>query len=221
MQCIWLRVGPTIEFIRVEPGSYIDGLSAALRDRIIAIPNRNNDLARWHDMLEVHRQNRVTVSYPYHMSETIITNGMFQVFVDETQYTTTVERHKTGWIVDRRARWRQGVSNSYQHQPWPMSAPDHPVVQVSWFDAMSFAAWCERQGGHHLPGANQGGGVTLAARPAALADQVCTFPWGNDFCDLDRRMNFGTAELAEPHVDSRAIRRRVRADLAGAGVSAQ
>ena len=188
--------GPTVEFIRVEPGSYIDGLNAALRDRIIAIPNRNNDLARWRDMLEVHRQNRVTVSYPYHMSETIITNGMFQVFVDEKQYTTTVERHKTGWIVDRRARWRQGVSNSYQHQPWPMSAPDHPVVQVSWFDAMSFAAWVSEKVGIicRVPTREE---WALAARPAALADQVCTFPWGNDFCDLDRWMNFGTAELAD------------------------
>ena len=188
--------GPTIEFIRVEPAAYIDGLNEALRDRIIAIPNRSNDLTRWRDMLEVHRQNRVTVSYPYYMSETIITNGMFQVFVDETWYTTTVERYETGWIVDQRAQWRQGVSNSYRLQPWPMSAPDHPVVQVSWFDAMSFAAWVSDKAGIvcRVPTKEE---WTLAARPAALANQVCAFPWGNDFCDLDKRMNFGTAELAD------------------------
>ncbi|MDE2992570.1 MAG: SUMF1/EgtB/PvdO family nonheme iron enzyme [Chloroflexota bacterium] len=208
--------GPTIEFIRVEPGSYIDGLNAALRDRIIAIPNRSNDLAQWRDMLEVHRQNRVTVSYPYYMSETIITNGMFQVFVDETQYTTTVERYKTGWIVDQRAQWQQGVWNSYQGQPWPMSAPEHPVVQVSWFDAMSFAAWVSEKAGIvcRVPTKEE---WTLAARPAALADQVCTFPWGNDFRDLDKRMNFGTAELTdytwihEQYADGHALTSPVQA----------
>ena len=188
--------GPSIEFIRVAPGAYIDGLNETLRARIIAIPNRSNDLARWRDMLAVQRQNRVTVSYPYYMSETIITNGMFQVFVDETQYTTTVERYKTGWIVDRRAQWRQGVSNSYRHQPWPMSAPEHPVVQVSWFDAMRFAAWVSEKAGIacRVPTKEE---WILAARPAVLADRVCTFPWGNDFCDLDKRMNFGTAELTD------------------------
>ena len=188
--------GPIIEFIRVEPASYIDGLNETLRDRIIAIPNRSNDLARWRDMLEVHRQNRVTVDYPYYMSETIITNGMFQVFVDETQYTTTVERYETGWIVDQRAQWQQGVSNSYRLQPWPMSAPEHPVVQVSWFDAMSFAAWVSDKAGVicRVPTKEE---WLLAARPAALADQVCTFPWGNDFRNLDKRMNFGTAELMD------------------------
>ena len=149
--------GPTVEFIRVEPGAYIDGLNEALRDRIIAIPNRSNDLARWRDMLEVHRQNRVTVSYPYYMSETIITNGMFQVFVDETQYTTTVERYKTGWIVDQRAQWRQGVSNSWRLQPWPMSAPEHPVVQVRLVRRDELRRVGERQGGYRLPGTDQGG----------------------------------------------------------------
>ena len=192
-----LAVGsPIIEFIRVEPASYIDGLNEALRDRIIAIPNRSNDLARWRDMLEVHRQNRVTVSYPYYMSETIITNGMFQVFADETRYTTTVERYETSWIVDQRAQWQQGVSNSYRLQPWPMSAPEHPVVQVSWFDAMSFAAWVSDKAGVvcRVPTKEE---WIRAARPAALADQVCTFPWGNDFRKLDKRMNFGTAELMD------------------------
>ena len=144
--------GPSIEFIRVEPGAYIDGLNDALRDRIIAIPNRSNDLARWRDMLEVHRRNRVTVSYPYYMSETIITNGMFQVFVDETQYTTTVERYETGWIVDRRARWRQGVSNSYQRQPWAhrCAGASRRAGELVRRDELRCVG--ERQGGDRLPG---------------------------------------------------------------------
>ena len=77
-----------------------------------------------------------------------------------------------------------------------MSAPEHPVVQVSWFDAMSFAAWVSDKVGIvcRVPTKEE---WILAARPAALADQVCTFPWGSDFCDLDKRMNFGTAELTD------------------------
>ncbi|MAG36757.1 MAG: hypothetical protein CL878_11030 [Dehalococcoidia bacterium] len=208
--------GPTIKFIRVEPSSYIDRLNEALRDQIIAIPNRNNDMARWRDMLEVHRQNRVTVSYPYYMSETIITNRMFQAFVDETRYTTTVERYKTGWFVDREAQWFQGVSNSYQLQPWPMSELEHPVGQVSWFDAMHFAAWVGHKAGIfcRVPTKEE---WTLAARPAVLKDQVCALPWGNDFDGLDKRMNFGTSELTdymwihEQYADGHALTSPVKA----------
>jgi len=185
---------PSIRFVRVDPSHYVDGLSEPLRDEVLAIGNRNEDVIRWREMLEVHRRNRVEITYPYFISETYVTNRMFGAFVAETQYRTAVERYATGWLVDANAQWYQGISNDHRHLEWPMSEPDHPVVQVSWFDAMSFAWWLSRRTGmiFRLPTKEE---WTLAARPDALKDEPCVFPWGNDFGRLEQRMNFGTAEL--------------------------
>jgi formylglycine-generating enzyme required for sulfatase activity len=187
---------PSIRFVRVDPSSYVDGLSEPLRDEVLAIKNRSGDVMRWREMLEVHRLNRVEIPYPFFVSETIVTNRMFGAFTAETQYRTAVERYATGWLVDATAHWYQGISNDHRHLEWPMGEPDHPVVQVSWFDAMSFSWWLSRRAGVHfrVPTKEE---WTLAARPEALKGEPCVFPWGNDFAALDRRMNFGTAELAD------------------------
>lgn len=185
----------TVRFVRVAPSHYVDGLSEALRDQVLAISNRNGDVLRWRDMLEVHRRARVEVPYPFYVSETLVTNRMFSAFVAETQYRTAVERYATGWFVDANAQWYQGISNDHRHLEWPMGEPHHPVVQVSWFDAMTFAWWLSRKSGviFRVPTKEE---WLLAARPERYKDEPCVFPWGNDFVGLDRRMNFGTAELA-------------------------
>lgn len=188
--------GESLRFIRVEPSSYVDGLDEETRERIIRVPNRNNDVARWKGQLEVHRRNRVEVPYPSYMSETLVSNAMFAAFVGQTRYRTVVSRFATGWYVDGNAQWREGVSNDWQQQFYPMSEPDRPVVLVSWFDAMSFAQWLSRKTGvcFRLPTKEE---WTLAARPEAMKDRVCAFPWGNDLEGIEGRMNFGTRELAD------------------------
>ena len=187
--------GQYVRFIRIEPSSYIEGLSLVLRDTILSIPNKSNDVELWADELGSGRLNRVDVPYPYYMSETIITNRMYSAFVSETGYETVVLRHRTGWYVDGSAQWREGIANRYDQQPWPLSAPDHPVTLISWFDAMSFAAWLGRKSGVaiRIPTREE---WILAARPENMRNTPCAFPWGNNFADIDRRMNFGTNELS-------------------------
>jgi formylglycine-generating enzyme required for sulfatase activity len=69
-------------------------------------------------------------------------------------------------------------------------------VQVSWFDAMNFAAWLSRKTGvvFRVPTKEE---WMLAARPEAMRDEVCVFPWGNDLGGVETRMNFGTRELSD------------------------
>jgi len=54
--------GPDIKFMRIESSGYIDGLNEALRDRLLAIPNRNEDMRPWRGMFETERHHVVTVS---------------------------------------------------------------------------------------------------------------------------------------------------------------
>ncbi|MCB1120982.1 MAG: formylglycine-generating enzyme family protein [Verrucomicrobiae bacterium] len=188
--------GLVIRFRRIGGSHFLDGVSQELKDRILDVPNRNGDLRRWEDMLDPDRRDLVSVDYDFFMSETIISNELFAAYVAETGYDTTVERYATGWIVDAQAHWLQGFANSWDHQIYPMSEPDRPVVQVSWFDAMNFAFWLNKRTGifFRLPTKEE---WLLAARPESMADEVCVFPWGNSFEELPRLMNFGTAELEE------------------------
>lgn len=191
-----LADGVSMRFLRVRASHYTDGFTKELRDEILATKNRANDLRRWENMFEVDRRDRISVPYDYFMSETIVTNAMFAAFVRETDYRTSVERYATGWVVDGNAQWLQGFANDWRLQFYPMSEPEHPVVQVSWFDAMNFAVWLSRKTGvvFRLPTKEE---WLLAARPETSRDEICIFPWGNDVEQAPRRMNFGTSELAD------------------------
>jgi sulfatase modifying factor 1 len=188
--------GLELRFRRIDGGQYIDGITSELKDRILGVPNRSGDLRRWEAMFDTERRDTVSVGYIFFMSETIISNALFAAFVRETGYRTTVERYATGWIVDSQAQWMQGFANSWDLQVYPMSEPDHPVVQVSWFDAMNFAAWLNEKTGvfFRLPTKEE---WLLAARPESYSDRICLFPWGNQFDGLGKRMNFGTADLQD------------------------
>ena len=190
--------GLGLNFIRIKAAHYTDGCTPELKAAVLAVPNRAMDLRRWEDMFETTRRDRVVVAYDYFMSETIVTNAMFAAFVRDTGYRTCVERYATGWIVDTKAQWLQGFANDWRLQLHPMDQPDHPVVQVSWFDAMNFAAWLSRRTGviFRVPTKEE---WLLAARPESMCDEFCLFPWGNALTDLGQRMNFGTAELSAYH----------------------
>lgn len=185
-----------LRFRRIHGARFMDGISSELKDRLLDISNRNGDLRRWEAMFETERRDTVSLDYDFYMSDTIISNALFATFVRETGYRTTVERYATGWIVDSQAHWLQGFANSWDHQIYPMSKPDHPVVQVSWFDAMQFAAWLNEKAGvfFRIPTKEE---WLLAARPENAVNRICLFPWGNAFDNLAGRMNFGTAELTE------------------------
>ena len=188
--------GLELRFRRVDGGQYIDGITSELKNQILSVPNRNSDLRRWEDMFDTERRDTVSLDYFFFLSETIVSNAMFAVFARETGYRTTVEHYETGWIGDSQAHWMQGFANSWELQVYPMSEPDHPVVQVSWFDAMNFAAWLNEKTGvfFRLPTKEE---WLLAARLKAMGDEICVFPWGNEFGELAERMNFGTADLEE------------------------
>ena len=124
---------------------------------------------------------------PFHMMTTTVTNEMFAAFVDATDYVTEAERF--GWsfvffasLPDRgktlerlpgaewwcrvdRASWRL-VDGPGSEAVWH---PDHPVVHVSWHDAVAFADWA----GGRLPTELE---WEHAAR-GGLGD--ATYPWGD------------------------------------------
>jgi formylglycine-generating enzyme required for sulfatase activity len=130
----------------------------------------------------------VTIS-PFSMSKYTVTNREFAKFVEQTGYETTAE--KLGWshvfhlfLTPEQKRRTTAVP---AETPWWYPVPeacwkapegpgsgledrqDHPVVHVSWFDAVAYCKWA---------------GTTLPTEAqwefAARAGSDLTFPWGTE-----------------------------------------
>lgn len=191
-----LAPGVSMVFIKVPAGAYTEGLSPEQVAMLVGVPNRRNDSTRWRDMYPEGVRRQVTLDYDFFMSEVLITNAMFKAFVDQTDYVTSVSRYRTGWIVDEKATWRQGIGNDWTQPPLGVAHAEHPVVQVSWYDAMFFAHWLSAKFGvvFRPPTKDE---WLLAAYPPSMAGQQVCFPWGNSVELAPKRANFGTRELKD------------------------
>ncbi len=83
----------------------------------------------------------VTVA-PYRLMRYEVTNAQFSAFVDATGYTTDAERLGRG-AVWRQRRWSRVADADWRapHGADSAAIADHPVVQVSWRDAVAFCAY--------------------------------------------------------------------------------
>ncbi len=82
----------------------------------------------------------------YWIDQTEVTVGMFKKFVEATGYKTTAE--KEGWGKPWRNKskdkeWPQVPGTDWLHPQGPESTAkeNHPVVQVSWIDALAYCEW--------------------------------------------------------------------------------
>lgn len=142
---------------------------------------------------------RVRLS-PFRIAPTVVTNAEFAAFVRATQYVTQAEQAGNSFVfwlqlgdglraaAHRVPRglpwWREVDAACWQRPEGPGSSiekrADHPVVHVSWHDAMAYCAWA----GTRLPSEAQ---WEYAAR-GGLED--ARYPWGDDFeCEGEGRCN--------------------------------
>ena len=126
----------------------------------------------------------------YWMDQTEVTNAMFAEFVAATGYRTTAEKEGTGWAYTGNG-WDNVSGANWQHPSGPGSdlvgKEDHPVVQVSWDDAVAYCEWAGRE----LPSEAE---WEKAAR--GTGGQI--YPWGNTFdCRLG---NFDDETVVDSYV---------------------
>ena len=99
------------------------------------------------------RQHLVTLAQPYMLSDREITRGQFRKFVKATGYKTDAERDLRGGSVWRNGDWIQDHTFLWNADLGFGQTDDHPVVNVSWNDAVAFCQWLSDEEGadYHLP----------------------------------------------------------------------
>ncbi len=127
-------------------------------------------------------EHRVRIS-PFFLARHEVSVAEFTVFVEQTSYVTDAER--IGWaaVFDPDAgSWRRVDSADWRQPlgPGSTAVEDHPVVQVSYNDALAYAAWA----GGRLP--------TEAEREYAARGGLenARYPWGDElYPEGDHRSN--------------------------------
>jgi formylglycine-generating enzyme required for sulfatase activity len=125
-------------FVRVDPGQFLMGS-----------PDSDKDAED--DEKPAHL---VRITRPFYLGKHEVTVGQFRRFAKATLYRTQAEREeKGGWgWSDAKKRFEQHPSYTWRN-PGFSQDDQHPVVNVSWNDAVAFCDWLGKEDGqvYRLP----------------------------------------------------------------------
>jgi sulfatase modifying factor 1 len=150
----------------IPPGPFLMGSNARVDEK----PQQKIDLAE------------------YWIARTHTTNRQFERFVQESGYVTSAEKEEWAYTYTG-SQWGEIRGADWRHPEGPGSdlqdRSDHPVLNVSWFDAMNYCRWLsELENAHYrLPTEPEWekaarGGLELAdGSPNLIPDRQ--YPWGN------------------------------------------
>ncbi len=100
-------------------------------------------------------QHRVRITRPFYLGTFHVTRGHFRHFIADTDYKTDAEKNKKrgalGWNPDKKSFEFNG-KYSWRNTGFEQT-DEHPVVNVSWNDAVAFCKWLSRKEGksYRLP----------------------------------------------------------------------
>jgi formylglycine-generating enzyme required for sulfatase activity/serine/threonine protein kinase/WD40 repeat protein len=95
-----------------------------------------------------HPQHEVAIQRPFYMGVHPVTRGQFAAFVAAKNYQTDAEtdgKGATGYDAAAK-KWEQAPQYNWKN-PGFEQKDDHPVVNVTWFDAMQFCRWLGHEDG--------------------------------------------------------------------------
>ncbi len=180
----------------VPPGTFYQGSTQDERDWA-ADPAGGMGLAEW--SADESDPEKIQVNEGFWVGQTVITRGMFRQFVESVNYVTDAEQAETNRVFNIRTMlWENAMDVSWRNPGYEQN-DNHPVVFVSWNDAMAFCEWLNLKEQemnrvpvgyeYRLPGESE---WEYAACGGSTEHTL--FWWGNDFSDGRGRVNGAGAD---------------------------
>jgi formylglycine-generating enzyme required for sulfatase activity len=113
------------------------------------------DLRKANFFKDEHPQHRVRITKPFYLGAYHVMRGQFRQFVKDTGYKTDAEKGANsgayGWNPDKK-KFEFNKKYSWRNTGFEQT-DEHPVVNVSWNDAVAFCKWLSRKEGktYRLP----------------------------------------------------------------------
>ncbi len=137
-------------------------------------------------------RHQAKIAKPFAISRYEVTVAQFRRFVESTGYRTDAELH--GGCLYYADGWVSAPGKDWRAPPGFDQKPDHPVVCVSFNDALAYARWLSQQTGraYRLPTEAE---WEYAARGGSDASR----PWGDNPDDACSLANVADRSLKQSH----------------------
>jgi formylglycine-generating enzyme len=140
----------------VPAGEFMMGSHESTEDTIAFFKKTiDSDLLTPDVFEDEHPQHRVRITRPFYLGTYHVTRGQFRQFIADTGYKTTAETadepKPLGWDSKRKT-FTRSKEFSWRNTGFDQT-DDHPVVNVSWHDAVAFCKWLSKKEGksYRLP----------------------------------------------------------------------
>ena len=196
-----------MSFVRIAPGKYRRGFNTSNgNDRRFELAHQYSTKQNFKLESPPHL---VVVSKPFDIQITEVTVAQFRNFVDATGYKTDAERNggAFGYFPEERNyvdRFQKSAKVTWR-SPGFKQTDDHPVVAVSWKDAVKFCEWLSKKedAAYRLPSEAEW-------EYACRGGKTTWYSWGEDPDDAYAHANVADGALEAAHPNTTRYQRAVK-----------
>jgi formylglycine-generating enzyme required for sulfatase activity len=175
--------------VAIPGGTFQIGITEEEHQRIIAEERANNladEAKRWYER-SINQQPLLV--HPFELARYPVTNAQYALFMENGGY----DSERPWWDAAGRA-WLQGDGRQepryWRDERFGAMRPNHPVVGISWYEAVAFCCWLTNSGEYNPKGAVYLLPSEAEWEYAARGAERRMYAWGNDSPDGERA-NYG------------------------------
>jgi formylglycine-generating enzyme required for sulfatase activity len=137
-----------MKLVKIPAGEFMMGNHDTPQELATAFPDIEQ--RRIDELVDETPLHKVRITRPFYMGAHEVTIGQYKKFMDDAGYKTEAERDGTGgWGYNRERNDFEGRKPEYSwRNPGFKQADDHPIVNVTWTDAVAFCQWLTKKERH-------------------------------------------------------------------------